>query len=217
MIFLCSRGYGWSNLRAIVTLSEFRAIRLALLIFCIGYTAIAGTAPARSPSGQSTSRVSPESSQSTPEQSGSASGTDPEKALLTVKSDAGRTLSLSLADLGGLPRKVLTVKNEHSGANETYQGVPVLELLKRAGLADDKAGDSTRQLRAEGGDGYSATISLAELESGPGGGNMIVADTLNGEPIPGNLGPLRLVIPGDKKPSRWVRMLRSLTVVEGAK
>ena len=150
-------------------------------------------------------------------QSGSTSATDSEGPLLTVKGDAGRALSLSLADLSGFPRKTLTVKNEHSGADETYQGVSVLELLKRAGLADDKAGDAKKQVSAEGSDGYTATISLAELESGPQGDNVIAADTLNGEPIPGNLGPLRLVVPGDKGPSYWVRMLRSLTVVEGAK
>lgn len=204
-------------MRAIFTLSKLRAIRFALLILCVGCTAVARTAPASPPSGQSASGVSPESSQGAPGQSGSTSGADSKEALLTVKGDAGKTLSLSLADLSGLPRTTLTVKNEHSGADETYQGVSVLELLKRAGLADDKAGDATKQISAEGSDGYTATISLAELKSGSEDGNTIVADTLNGGPIPGNLGPLRLVVAGDKKPSRWVRMLRSLTVGEAAK
>jgi DMSO/TMAO reductase YedYZ molybdopterin-dependent catalytic subunit len=217
MIFISSRRSGWSKLRTTLKLSKLRVICLALLILCVECAAIAQTAFTEPPRGQPTRGAGPPISPGAPAQQGSKSGTDFDGALLTVQGDVGKTLSLSLADLSGLPRKVLTVKNEHSGADETYQGVPVLELLKRAGLADDKAGDVTMQIRAEGSDGYSATILLAELENGPEGGDVIVADTLNGEPIPANLGPLRLVVPGDKKPSRWVRMLRSLTVVEDAK
>jgi hypothetical protein len=42
---------------------------------------------------------------------------------------------------------------------------------------------------------------------------IIVADTMDGAPIPGGLGPFRLVAPHEKRPARWVEMLKSLTVV----
>jgi hypothetical protein len=43
--------------------------------------------------------------------------------------------------------------------------------------------------------------------------DIIVADTMDGAPIPGTLGPFRLVAPHEKRPARWVEMVKSLTVV----
>ncbi|MDR3720588.1 MAG: molybdopterin-dependent oxidoreductase [Candidatus Acidoferrales bacterium] len=61
---------------------------------------------------------------------------------------------------------------------------------------------------------YSVVSSLAELDSGIQDSGVLVADTLNGEQIPDKLGPLRLIAPHDNRPARWVRMLRSITVVK---
>jgi DMSO/TMAO reductase YedYZ molybdopterin-dependent catalytic subunit len=66
---------------------------------------------------------------------------------------------------------------------------------------------------AEGSDGYRVTFSLAELDSDFEESEVIVADTVNGAPLGGKLGPLRLVVPHDKRPARWVRMLQSIKVV----
>jgi DMSO/TMAO reductase YedYZ molybdopterin-dependent catalytic subunit len=66
---------------------------------------------------------------------------------------------------------------------------------------------------AEGSDGYRVTFSLAELDSEFQASEVIVADTLNGAPLGDKLGPLRLVVPHDKRPARWVRMLRSIKVL----
>ena len=63
-------------------------------------------------------------------------------------------------------------------------------------------------------DGYRVLFSLAELDSGIEDSDALVADTLDGNPIPDQVGPLRLVFPHDKRPARWVRMLNSLTVVK---
>jgi DMSO/TMAO reductase YedYZ molybdopterin-dependent catalytic subunit len=137
-----------------------------------------------------------------------------------VNGDVETPLSLSLSDLSGLPRETLKVTNEHSGKDETYQGVPVTELLKRAGVPQGhelRGAAMTTYVRAQGADGYSVTFSLAELDPSIQDSDVIVADTLNGEPIPGKLGPLRLVAPHDKRPARWVSMLRSLTVVKISK
>jgi DMSO/TMAO reductase YedYZ molybdopterin-dependent catalytic subunit len=70
---------------------------------------------------------------------------------------------------------------------------------------------------AEGADGYSVTFSLAELDADFQDSEVIVADTLDGKPLDEKLGPLRLVAPHDKRPARWVRMLRSIQVVNVSK
>jgi len=69
---------------------------------------------------------------------------------------------------------------------------------------------------AEASDGYRVVFSLAELDSGFQDSDVIVADTVDGGPLGPNQGPFRIVAPHDKRPARWVRMLKSLTVVKAA-
>jgi hypothetical protein len=65
----------------------------------------------------------------------------------------------------------------------------------------------------EAADNYRVVFSLAELNSSIQDSEIIVADTMDGAPIPGALGPFRLVAPHEKRPARWVEMIKSLTVV----
>jgi DMSO/TMAO reductase YedYZ molybdopterin-dependent catalytic subunit len=147
----------------------------------------------------------------------SAAQSAPQAARLVVTGDVDHKLSLSLTDLAALPRKTMTVKDEHNGKTETYQGVSLEEIMKRAGVPQ---GENLRgaalatYVLAEADDGYRVLFSLAELDSGIEDSDALVADTLDGGPIPDKVGPLRLVFPHDKRPARWVRMLHSLTVVK---
>jgi len=148
-----------------------------------------------------------------------AGAAKPDDTRLAVTGDVEKPLSLSLADLRDLPRQTLTVMNEHEKKDETYQGVPLAEILKRAGVPQGAAlrGPALAiYVRAEGADGYAAVFALAELDSSVQDSGVLVADTLDGQPIPDKAGPLRLVAPHDKRPARWVRMLRTITVVKPA-
>jgi DMSO/TMAO reductase YedYZ molybdopterin-dependent catalytic subunit len=62
-------------------------------------------------------------------------------------------------------------------------------------------------------DGYRVVFSIAELDSGIIDSGVIVADTLDGAPLAAKQGPLRVVAPHEKRAARWVRMLKSITVV----
>ena len=66
---------------------------------------------------------------------------------------------------------------------------------------------------AEATDGYRVVFSLAELDSDFLDSEVIVADTLDGAPLSPKQGPFKIVAPHEKRPARWIRMLRSLTVV----
>ena len=70
----------------------------------------------------------------------------------------------------------------------------------------------TTYVIAEAEDGYKVVFALAELDSGITNSEILVADTVDGAPIDAKRGPFRLVVPHDKRPARWVRMLRSITV-----
>jgi len=134
---------------------------------------------------------------------------------LKISGAVSTPLSLSVADLKSLPRTTLHVTNPHENKSETYEGVLLEELLQRAGVPH---GDQLRGklmstiVVAEAEDGYKVVFALAELDSGITNSEVLVADTLDGAPLDAKLGPFRLVAPHDKRPARWVRMLKSITV-----
>jgi DMSO/TMAO reductase YedYZ molybdopterin-dependent catalytic subunit len=125
-------------------------------------------------------------------------------------------LDLTAADLKTMPRKTLRVDNAHSKKSEVYEGVLVEDLLQKAGVPQ---GEQLRgqamatYVLVEAADNYRVVFSLAEFNSSFQDSEIIVADTMDGMPIPGALGPFRLVAPHEKRPARWVEMVKSLTVV----
>jgi hypothetical protein len=117
------------------------------------------------------------------------------------------------ATLARLPHVTLTVLNEHSKANQTYTGVPLMELLKPLGMPEKPHGkDFKLYLVAAGGDGYEVVFSAAEATPDVHDGTVMVADTMDGKPIAED-GPLKLVATGEKRPARWVRNLVAIRVM----
>ena len=145
-----------------------------------------------------------------------AQTTAPRSAELKVSGAVSTPLVLTVADLKKMPRQTLTVVNPHDRKTEKYEGVPLEEILRKAGVPQ---GDALRgpamatYVLAEAADGYRVVFSLAELDPGIIDSEVMVADTMDGAPLGDKLGPLRLVAPHEKRPARWVRMLKSLTVV----
>jgi hypothetical protein len=91
--------------------------------------------------------------------------------------------------------------------------VPALEILQRAGapLGTELRGPNmTMCVVAGGSDGYQAVFALAEFDPGFTDQVILVADHRDGQPLNSREGPLRLIVPGDKRPARWVRALTIL-------
>jgi DMSO/TMAO reductase YedYZ molybdopterin-dependent catalytic subunit len=129
-------------------------------------------------------------------------------------------LVLTVADLKSMPRKKLTVVNPHDKKTESYEGVLLEELLHKAGVPQGenlRGASLASYILAEAADGYRVVFSLAEVDSGIVDSEVMVADTLDGSPMGSGVGPFRLVAPHEKRPARWVRMLRSITVNSAAK
>ena len=61
-------------------------------------------------------------------------------------------------------------------------------------------------------DGYRVVFSLGELDPATGGRRVFVVDRCDGKPLDADVGPLRLLVPEDARPARWVRQLQSITV-----
>lgn len=117
------------------------------------------------------------------------------------------------ATLAPLEHKTITVFNEHEKINQTFSGVPLIELLKPLGVPDKPRGKDFRlYLVAEGSDGYQVVYSLGEVTPDVHDATIIVADSLEGKPLAGT-GPLQLVATGEKRPARWVRNLVAIRVM----
>lgn len=135
---------------------------------------------------------------------------------LSIAGDVANPVTLTAADLAKMPRITVTL-HEKNGASAVYEGVPLREILRKAGAPFGK------QLRgkalasyvlASASDGYEVTYALPELDPEfKDSDKIIVADRRDGKPIEGNQGPLRIVNGDDKIPARSLRMLEKLQVV----
>jgi hypothetical protein len=133
---------------------------------------------------------------------------------LTVTGLDGKVATYSAADLQAMPHTTVSVYNEHTRANERYTGVPLTDLLAKAGAP---TGEKLRgkafllYVIAEGTDHYRVVYSIDETDAANHAGDVIVADSLNGAALAAD-GAFKLVSSEDKRPARWVRNLSAITV-----
>ena len=139
--------------------------------------------------------------------------------LLTVGGEVDHPLKLTRADLDKSTRQTLRAK-DHDGKEYTYEGVAVLEILQKAGL---KFGDALRgkalatYLLVDAADGYQAVYALPEFDPPANDRMILLADRQDGAAFAAAAGPLKMIVPGDKTHARWVRQVKSLTIVRAPK
>jgi len=133
--------------------------------------------------------------------------TEPLKITFGAKS-----ASWTPAQLAAQPQTTVTVYNEHTKANETYTGVPLISLLTPLGVHPQPRGkDMLLYLVVEGSDMYEVVYSIGEITPDVSKSTVIVADTENGKPLAAD-GPLKIVATGENRPARWVRNLVAIHV-----
>jgi hypothetical protein len=123
-----------------------------------------------------------------------------------------KSATWTAATLASLPHVTVTVYNEHTKANETYSGVPLIALLAPLGVSEHPRGKDLRlYVVAEGSDLYEVVYSSGEITPEVSSSTVIVADTENGKLLTGD-GPLKMIATGEKRPARWVRSLVAIKV-----
>src|ERR1700688_4566745 len=121
-------------------------------------------------------------------------------------------------ELRKLPRAETRTTDPHDPGKEiVYSGTPLVEVLKAGGLLIDPGMTGIREtvrmtVLVEASDGYRAAFSLAELDPELTDRVVLLADTKDGQPISSRDGPFRIIVPGEKRPVRWVRQVRTVTV-----
>jgi DMSO/TMAO reductase YedYZ molybdopterin-dependent catalytic subunit len=134
---------------------------------------------------------------------------------IRVGGEVKNPFTLTTGEIAAMPQRTLSLTNEKNGT-EVYQGIPVVELLRRAGapLGKELRGPRMRlYVLVKAGDGYAAVFALPEFDSGFTDRVILLADRRDGHPLDAVEGPLRLVVPGEKRRARWVRQVIDIEVM----
>ncbi len=128
----------------------------------------------------------------------------------------GKTVSLTPEEVAALPHKTVSVFNSHTKANESYSGVALADLLAKIGVPhgeEVKGKLFMTAVIAEGTDKYSVLYALAEVDPSIHTGDVIVADSVDGQKL-GKDGAFKMVSTEERRPARWVRNLTEISVIE---
>ena len=134
---------------------------------------------------------------------------------LELVGEKGVTRTLSVAELGALPQSEVTV-TEKEGAKVVFRGPTLRSLvnLVAAPTGHEFRGPNVLlAILATATDGYRAAYMLAEVDEGFGNKNAILAISQDGAELPAKDGPFRVVMPGEEHRARWIRMVKSLSLV----
>jgi hypothetical protein len=136
---------------------------------------------------------------------------------LSFVDEQGQQHNISDADITKLPQT--TAKVTDHGRTAEYSGVLLSALLQAQGvkLGKDLRGPRVANyLLLEADDGYRVVLAIAEVDPATTDKVVLVADKKDGAALPGKEGPWRLIIPDEKRPVRWIRMLKKITVKSAA-
>ena len=96
-----------------------------------------------------------------------------------------------------------------------FEGIPLSDILNLAGakLNEKLRGNALADYLLVGAaDGYRVVLALPELDAAFTDRVVLLADRRDQEPLAESEGPLRLVIPDEKRRARWVRQVNALTI-----
>jgi len=121
--------------------------------------------------------------------------------VLKINGAVSSPLTLTVTDLKRMPRKTLSVLNPHNKKTEVYEGVPLEELLRRAGVPQHEQLKGRQWLRMLSPKPrmvikwFSLWLNWTLLDS-----EAIVADTLDGAALAAKEGPFKIVAPHESVP-----------------
>lgn len=130
-------------------------------------------------------------------------------------------LTLTVADLQALDLTAETVDVTYESRDvvedHTFTGVRLLDLLETAGIpagAQERNPLLGRYVVITAKDGYQVVLSGGELDPNFGATPVLLAWEQDGEALAGDDGPVRLVVPGDRRGGRYVYGVISIELRE---
>jgi hypothetical protein len=132
---------------------------------------------------------------------------------VVIRRATGDSTVLDAAALARLPRH--EVRGSDHGRAAVFTGVWMRDALGAAGVRTDslRGPALAMVIVVEAIDGYHAAFSLGELAPDLGGRTVLLADRRDGTALGPTEGPYPLVLPEDGRAARWVRQVRSVSVI----
>lgn len=133
---------------------------------------------------------------------------------LSVEGEVQQILTLHTADLAKMHRMEIRATDKDEKEHH-FSGFRLSDILQQAGVtlgAQLRGKNMTKYLLARSGDGYQVIFALAEIDSSFTDRTILVADQVDGHPLPTGKGPFQMVVPGEKKHARWIWGLTTLIV-----
>ncbi len=130
---------------------------------------------------------------------------------------ATTNLILTVDDFAALHHTQFQAFDPHDKKMHQFAGVAASEVLARADAPSGEKlrGQALRQIvifRAR--DAYAVSFSLADFDAAYSDRTIFLADKEDGAPLSDTAGPLRLIIPGDKRAARWERMVTRIEIID---
>ena len=141
------------------------------------------------------------------------SSVDP--VILTIDGIVAKPQSLTASDLAKLPRRTIETKAP-DGTVIKYEGPLLADVLATAGVVfgpDLKGPLLANYVVVTGGDKFRVVFALPELDASFTDRLIILADKRDGQPLSAAEGPLRSIVADEKRQSRWVKQVVTLTVM----
>ena len=124
----------------------------------------------------------------------------------------GQKADLTLAELDSLAR--VEVSATQHGTSHEFEGALVGDVLAKVGAPAGKAirgQELADVIVIEARDGYKVALDLAGTDPAMRAGErVILADRMDGKPLDEITGPFQLVVEGDLRPARAVRMVSTI-------
>jgi DMSO/TMAO reductase YedYZ molybdopterin-dependent catalytic subunit len=143
---------------------------------------------------------------------------------LEVAGALPRTGKLTLQDLEAMKPEKAAWSNQ--GKQQEVEGVPVGKILTAFGFAPGPMGKGVPPAEKRPGykkvvlvtsrDGFQAVFSCAELAEEMGATRALLVWKVDGQPLPPEQGPFRLVVLTDKEPSRSAWAVKKIEVIDPA-
>ncbi len=137
-----------------------------------------------------------------------------QQASVKISGEVTTPLTINSADFKKLSQTTV-LRKERDGKEHSYTGILVSDLLIKAGVsmgAELKGKNLTKYLLVDASDGYQVLFALAELDKVYADRIIILADQVDGKPLPPADGPFRIIVQGEKKPARCIKQVIGFTV-----
>jgi hypothetical protein len=136
------------------------------------------------------------------------------RVVNTTSDTRPTTLTLNRSSLADLPRQRVTAIDHGTPGN--FEGVNMLELLRKAGAPLDKSlrgAHLASYALITAADGYQVVFALAEFDPAFGASPAILADMRDDAPLNDHEGPFRIIVGDEERSGRWIRQVVRIELI----